>query len=215
MNKSVAVIGLGRFGLAMAQELEASGVDVLAIDKNPEVIASAAETLRHAVKADGTDAEVLKQLAVDQFTTAVVAIGGDLAASILAASALITLNGSKIWAKASSPQQGEIFKQMGIDRIFYPESDGGRRGAHLVAQSCEDYVDLGHGFALVITNPADKYCHDTLGDLDVRRREGFSIVAIRSDSGEWETAHAGTVLKPQDSIMVVAPTKVIAKVARR
>lgn len=214
MITSVAVIGLGRFGLSLSRELQVSGVDVLAIDKNPEVIEHAALTLRHAVRADATNREALAQLAVGEFNAAVVAIGGDLAASILVASALLKLNGPEVWAKASSPQQGEIFKQMGITHVFYPESDMGRRAAHLVAQSFEDYVDLGHGFALVITTPDKKYCRAPLGELDVRRKEGFSIAAIRGKNGEWETAHAGTVLNPDDLIMVVAPVKTIVRITQ-
>lgn len=212
MIQSVAVIGLSRFGLAMARELQASGVDVLAIDRDVDVVEHAAQTLRHVVRADGTNHDALEQLAVGEFNAAVVAIGGDLAASILVASALLKLDGPEVWAKATGPQQGEIFKQMGITHVFYPEADMGRRAAHLVAQSFEDYVDLGHGFALVITTPDEKYCHATLGKLDVRRREGFSIAAIRGENGEWGTAHAGTVLHPDDLIMVVAPVKTIAKV---
>lgn len=214
MIKNVAVIGLGRFGLAMAKELQNSGVDVLAIDKNPEVVEQASQFLRHAVRADATNRDVLEQLAVAEFSAAVVAISDDLAASILSASVLLALNGPEVWAKAASPQQGEIFKQMGINHVFYPESDMGRRAAHLVAQSFEDYVDLGHGFALVVTTPNEKYCHATLGELDVRRKEGFSIAAIREANGEWVTAHAGTILEPEDLIMVVAPVKTIAKVSQ-
>lgn len=214
MINSVAVIGLGRFGLAMARELQASGVDVLAIDKDAEVVQHAAGNLRHVVRADATSREALEQLAVGDFNAAVVAIGGDLAASILAASALLSLGGPEVWAKAANPQQGEIFGQMGITHVFYPETEMGRRAAHLVAQSFADYMDLGHGFALVITTPDPKYCRATLGELDVRRREGFSIAAIRGEDGEWSTAHAGTVLHEDDLIMVVAPVKTITRITR-
>lgn len=213
--QSAVVIGLGRFGLSMAMELEASGVDVLAIDRNPEVVQRASGLIRHVVKADGTDKEALSQLAVDEYACVVVAIGEDLGASILSASTLLTLNCPQVWAKASSTQQGEIFKQMGITHVFFPEADMGRRAAHQVAQSFEDYVDLGHDFALVITTPPERICGDTLGNLDVRRREGYSIIAIRDADGVWDTAHAGTVLKQDDKIMVVAPTRNIAKITNQ
>lgn len=213
--QSAVVIGLGRFGLSMAMELEASGLDVLGIDSSPEVVQRVSGSIHHVVRADATDREALSQLAVNEYGCAVVTIGGDLAASILSVSALLTMNCPQVWAKVSSAEQGEILKQMGITRIFYPEADMGRRAAHQVAQSFEDYIDLGHGFALVITNPGARYCSDTLGNLDVRKREGFSIVAIKTETGDWTTAHAGTVLSPKDTIMVVAPTRTIGKITRQ
>ncbi len=209
--QSAVVIGLGRFGLSMATELEASGVEVLGIDCNPEVVQRASALLRHVVRADATD----KELAVEEYACGVVTIGADLAASILSASALLTLHCPQVWAKASSAEQGEILNQMGITRVFYPESEMGLRAAHQVAQSFENYIDLGHGFALVITSLGPRYCGKTLGELDVRRRDGFSIVAIESASGTWETAHAKTILSPDDRVMVVAPTRIISKVTRQ
>lgn len=213
--QSAVVIGLGRFGLSMATELEASGVEVLGIDCNAEVVQRASALIRHVVRADATDKEALAQLAVDEYACGVVTIGGDLAASILSASALLTLHCPQVWAKASSVEQGEILNQMGITRVFYPESDMGLRAAHQVAQSFEDYIDLGHGFALVITSLGPRYCGKTLGELDVRRRDGFSIVAIESPTGTWETAHAKTILSPEDRVMVVAPTRIISKITRQ
>ncbi|SQC01672.1 potassium channel family protein [Mobiluncus curtisii] len=161
--QSAVVIGLGRFGLSMATELEASGVEVLGIDCNPEVVQRASALIRHVVRADATDKEALAQLAVDEYACGVVTIGGDLAASILSASALLTLHCPQVWAKASSVEQGEILNQMGITRVFYPESEMGLRAAHQVAQSFEDYIDLGHGFALVINQSGTALLRKDLG----------------------------------------------------
>ena len=129
---SVAVIGLGRFGGALATELVRSGTEVLGIDTDEDVVQSLNGVLTHVVRADSTKEVALEQLGVTQFDRVVVGIGSDIQASILTTSLLKRMGVRSIWAKAISEQHGLILEQLGIEHVIFPEADMGRRVAHLV-----------------------------------------------------------------------------------
>ncbi|SDU78876.1 potassium channel family protein [Arcanobacterium phocae] len=205
----VAVFGLGRFGSALALELVYAGYSVLGIDKSPAVVQSLANKLPHVVATDPTNPDTLEELGIQDFSRVVVAIGNDLASSILVTSALLKMNGPEVWAKASTPQQGQILEQMGVNHIFYPETDMGRRAAHIVAQSFNDYVELGYGYALVSTTVNDAMTGVELAELGLRRSKGISIIAVKGPDDHWVNAYAETILKPGDEILAVGPTKTI------
>lgn len=198
----MAVIGLGRFGVAMAEELTASGVEVLAIDTDPDVVQQYDGQFAHVVRADASNIEALFQLGVQDFPNAVVAIGQDLAASILVASALIKLDGPEIWAKASTSQQGEILTQMGIRHVFHPEQDMGRRAAHLLTHSLSDYFDLGHGFAMATAEVPANMDGRSIAELKVRRVHGVTVVGVRVGPQEWVPAKPDTVLRQGQTVLV-------------
>ena len=134
---TVVVIGLGRFGGALALELEAQGTEVLGIDANEDTVQSYNGRLTHVVRADSTKEEVLRQLSVHEFDRAVVGIGTDIEASILTTSRLLTFKKPQIWAKAISEPHAEILNQLGVDHVIRPEHDMGKRVAHLVRGSLE------------------------------------------------------------------------------
>ncbi|MDO5025301.1 MAG: TrkA family potassium uptake protein [Trueperella sp.] len=210
-DSSVVVIGLGRFGSALADELERSGVEVLAIDNDPAVVARHSEELANVICADGTDAEALKQLSVPDFTTAVVAINHDLAASVLCASILLKMGGVKVWAEADSLAQGQIFDQLGVHRVFYPQAEMGRRAAHVISQELLDYMELGYGFALVQTLAPKAAVGRTLGEAHLRGEKGITVLAVRSQDGEWVNAHSETMISADDVLLIVGPSAGIGK----
>ncbi|KPC67981.1 potassium transporter, partial [Streptomyces sp. NRRL WC-3753] len=111
---SVVVIGLGRFGRALALELVDEDTEVLGIDESAEVVQALSGHLTHAVRADSTKEDALRQLGVHEFDRAVVAIGTDLEASILTASLLISFGIENVWAKAISEAHGRILTQLGV-----------------------------------------------------------------------------------------------------
>lgn len=199
---SVAVIGLGRFGSALALELMNSGVEVLGIDGSEEVVQNHNSLLTHVVRADSTKLDVLRQLAVHEFDRVVLAIGGDLQASILTASLLLKLKIPTIWAKAVSDQHGEILQQLGIHHIVYPEKDMGTRVAHLVRGAMEDYLEIGDNFALVKTTACQAVVGVPLGEARARDRFGVTVNAYRRGNDAWQYATAETVLHADDTILV-------------
>ncbi|OUE24195.1 potassium channel family protein [Clavibacter michiganensis] len=208
---SVAVIGLGRFGSALALELMASGVEVLGIDDREEVVQNHDGLLTHVVRADSTREDVLRQLAVPDFDRVVVAIGGDLQASILTASLLLKLRIPTIWAKAVSEPHQEILAQLGVHHIVSPEKDMGKRVAHLVRGAMEDYIEVSRDFALVKTTPPLAILGVPMSETRVRARYGVTVTAFHRPSDGWTYTSLDTVLQEGDIVLVAgAPDRVEA-----
>jgi trk system potassium uptake protein TrkA len=208
---SVAVIGLGRFGSALALELMAQGTEVLGIDGSEDIVQAHNGLLTHVVRADSTKEQTLRQLAVHEFDRVVVAIGGDIQASILTASILLKMKVPTIWAKAVSDPHGEILTQLGVHHIVYPEKDMGQRVAHLVRGAMQDYVEVGEDFALVKTTPPKAIVGVPLGQSRVRATHGVTISAyFRPDKG-WDYTTLETVIEANDIILIAGkPSKVEA-----
>ena len=126
----VVVIGLGRFGSAIAAELQKHGRQVLAIDVDRQLVQDASSTLSATIEADATDEEALRQVGVHEMQEAVVAIGQDVEASILVTALLSELGIKKIWAKALSERHGRILERVGASRVVFPEVEMGRMVAN-------------------------------------------------------------------------------------
>jgi trk system potassium uptake protein TrkA len=199
---SVVVIGLGRFGGALALELEAQGTEVLGIDSNEDTVQSYNGRLTHVVRADSTKEEVLRQLSVHEFDRAVVGIGSDIEASILTTSRLLTFKKPQIWAKAISEPHAEILNQLGVDHVIRPEHDMGKRVAHLVRGSLLDYVEFEDDFVMIRTSPPAEARDRPLGVLGMRDKYGITIVAVKRPGGVWGHTTAQTVLYDDDQIIV-------------
>jgi trk system potassium uptake protein TrkA len=125
-KKSVAVIGLGRFGEAVAVRLVELGHEVVGIDEDAAIVQKLADDLPHVVRADSTECEALRALGVNEVDYAVVAIGSDLEGSMLTVLALTEIGVKDIWAKASTRRHGLILERLGVTKLVYPEADMGR-----------------------------------------------------------------------------------------
>ena len=192
---SVAVIGLGRFGSALALELMAGGTEVLGIDVDEELVQSLNGELTQVVRADSTKQEVLKQLAVDEFDRVVVAIGSDISASILTCSVLLSMEIPVIWAKAVDDQHGLILEQLGVHHVIYPEKDMGRRVAHLVRGAALDFIEVAPGYALVKAPVPSTIQGVPLGETALRKTYGVTIAAYQHGERAMENADNTTVLQ--------------------
>jgi trk system potassium uptake protein TrkA len=124
---SVAVIGLGRFGSAVAVSLEEAGVEVLGVDNDPRLVAEYSDRLTFAAQADSTSVEALRQLAIPSFDRAVLGIGSNLEASILTAAHLVEFGIPSLWAKALSDDHARILRLLGVTNVIRPEIEVGRQ----------------------------------------------------------------------------------------
>lgn len=204
---SVAVIGLGRFGRAIALELMATGTEVLGIDVDEEIVQSLNGQLTQVVRADTTKEEVLRQLAVDAFDRVVVAIGSDVQSSILTTSILLGLGIPHIWAKAVSDAHGQILTQLGVAHVIYPDNDMGRRVAHLVRGAALDYIEVDHDYAIVKMGPNKVVQGKRLGDTELRQQYGVTVMAVKRGDEEWRNADAETVIELGDTVLIAGPIK--------
>jgi trk system potassium uptake protein len=204
---SVAVIGLGRFGTALALELMASGTEVLGIDGNEEVVQNLNGQLTQVVRADSTKSEALLQLAVNEFDRVVVAIGSDIQASILTTSVLLGFGIPQIWAKAVSDPHGQILEQLGVGHVIYPEKDMGRRVAHLVRGAALDYIEVDPDYVIVKMSPNSHIAGKPLGETHLKSKFGVTVMAYRNGSDGWISADSSTVLSADDTILVAGSAK--------
>ena len=200
------VVGLGRFGTALAETLMDLGHQVLGVDSDAGNVQRNADRLTHVVQADGTDDEVMRQLGAGEFGRAVVGIGTDLEASILTTSVLADLKVPDIWAKAITVAHGRILERVGAHHVVFPEHDMGRRVAHLVTGRMIEFVQLDEGFALVELKPPKQIVGRSLGEAEVRARYGITVVCIKPEGGSFTYATPETVPGPDDILVVAGET---------
>ncbi|WP_174776164.1 MULTISPECIES: TrkA family potassium uptake protein [unclassified Cryobacterium] len=211
---SVVVIGLGRFGSSLALELMASGTEVLGIDGDEEIVQAHNRLLTHVVRADSTKEETLRQLSVPEFSSAVVAIGGDIQANILTASLLLKLGIPNIWAKAVNDPHGEILRQIGVSHVIYPEKDMGKRVAHLVRGVMQDYIEIDENFALVKTSPPKEIIGVPLGQSSVRTIHGVTVTAFHRPGDGWSYTTLDTRLEADDVILIAGDVRKVEAFSR-
>ena len=192
---AVVVIGLGRFGGALAAELVGRDIEVLGVDSDPKIVQHFSGRLTHVVCADSTDPDALRQLGISEFGRAVVGIGTDIEASILTTSILTDLGVPDIWAKAISLQHSRILRRVGAHHVVQPENDMGERVAHLVTGRMLDYVEVDEGYALIKTMAPTWADGKSLGSLGIRGEYGVTVVGIKKPGGGFTYATSETVIQ--------------------
>ncbi|NGO71567.1 TrkA family potassium uptake protein [Streptomyces sp. SB3404] len=203
----MAVIGLGRFGGSLATELMRRGWDVLGLDESPHLVQKYSDALTHTAVADCTDMEVLNQLGVGEFSSAVVGIGTDVEASILVTSNLLDAEVPNIWAKAISRQHGRILERLGAHHVVLPEHEMGERVAHLVTGRMLDFIQFDDDFALVKTVAPEVATGLPLGESRVRSGHGVTVVGIKRPGQDFTYATPETVVEKGDVIIVTGRTQ--------
>ncbi|GGN23343.1 trk system potassium uptake protein TrkA [Actinoplanes campanulatus] len=199
----VAVIGLGRFGGAVAESLLELGYEVLGVDSDPRLVQDWSDRLTQVAEADATDEEALRQLGVHEFGRAVVGIGTNLETSVLTVLTLAEIGVPEIWAKATSVKHGKILSSVGADHVVFPESDMGERVAHLITGRMLDYIEFDDGFAIAKVRAPRGAAGRTLGDLALRTRWGVTVVGTKRPGEDFVYARPETVI-PENAVLIVA-----------
>ncbi|MCD8914474.1 MULTISPECIES: potassium channel family protein [Staphylococcus] len=180
MEKEFVVIGLGRFGGSIVRELNALGMDVMAIDLSEARVNEYSEIATHAVVADTTDEAVMKSLGIRNFDQVIVAIGENIQTSTLTTLILKELGVKKVIAKAQNDYHAKILNKIGADLVVHPERDMGRRIAHNIASaSVLDYLELADEYSIVEAKANERIAGQTIVDLDIRANFGINIIAIK------------------------------------
>ncbi|WP_228981178.1 TrkA family potassium uptake protein [Streptomyces sp. DH12] len=208
-DQRVAVIGLGRFGSSLAHELTRRDWDVLGIDTDRQLVQRYSDSLTHTVVADCTDPEVLRQLGVHEFSSAVVGIGTDIEASMLIASNLLDAGVPNIWAKAISRQHGRILERLGVHHVVLPEHEMGERVAHLVTGRMLDFIQFDDDYALIKTVAPTVATGVPLGVSQVRGKYGVTVVGIKRPGQDFTHATAETVIETGDVVIVTGRTQAV------
>ena len=206
--KTFLIIGMGRFGSALATELCALGNEVLAIDAQEELIQAIASQVTHAVAADARDPEVLKELSVRNFDCAIVAVGHDIGTSALITLNLKELGVEKVIAKASSHTHQKVLEKIGADRVVFPEHEMGTKLAHTLSSSnLLNFIELSKDASIVEIPVPLTWMGKTLKDLDVRNVYGVNVIGIRRNGKMIITPGGAMPLDATDVVVVLGLDK--------
>jgi hypothetical protein len=212
---STLVIGLGRFGTAVAATLDRLGREVLAVEHNPNTVRQWSGRIP-LIEADATDMEALEQLGATEFGTAVVGVASSLEASVLITSNLVELGIGQIWAKAISATHGRILHRIGANHVVYPEYDAGQRAAHLVSGRMLDYIEMEkNGFSIIKMRPPHELHGFTIGQSKVRSRCGVTIIGLMSPGEHFEYATPQTMVGAEDILVVGGDANLLEHFANR
>ena len=179
--KSYVVIGLGRFGQTLARQLCMLGAEVLAMDTNNDLVQQVAEDVTHAVVGDAQDKDVLRALGVRDFDCAIVAIGTNLAASVLTVMNLQELDVPYIICKAHDETHSRVLKKLGVDKVVIPEQENAARLARsLNSHNVLDYIELSEDYGILEIPAPQSWIGKTLKELNIRAKLGVNIIAVES-----------------------------------
>ena len=183
MSKSIAVIGLGRFGRKLAESLYDQGADVMAVDKNPDIIASISDSVTYAIEANVSNAQSLTGIGLGNMDVVVVAMGSDLVASIMSIMVAKEQGVPLVVAKASDKRMGQILTRIGADRIIYPEEETGFRTAQtLMMDSFMEFFNIDDNLCLLEIKPKPEWIGKNLIELNLRDKYRMNVVAVKDKS---------------------------------
>lgn len=179
-RKEFLVAGLGRFGTSVAITLKKSGCQVLAVDKDEEKIEDILKEVTHAVTADVTDPDQLKDLGVKNYDGAIIAIGSEFETSILATILIKEMGIPFVLAKASSDVQARILKKVGADKIILPEKEMGVRVAtNLTMGNFFDAIEISATYSMMEVDALPEWENRKLHELNLRAKHGLNVIGIR------------------------------------
>lgn len=203
MKKTYIVIGLGKFGAAVASRLYELGNEVLAIDVNAENVQRIEQNVTYAVVADARDENVLRSLGVKNYDCAIVAIGTDLAASVITTLNLKQLQVPQVICKATDETQKRALEKIGADRVLIPEREIGVKLAQMItSSSILDFIELSSEYGIAEMPTPATWVGKTLRELNVRVKYGVNIIALRTGE-RVDVSPAADVPLAQDAILVV------------
>ena len=183
-RRTYAVIGLGRFGSAVATTLAELGEEVVGIDSDEERVRQLAETVSHCVQLEATDIKALRQVGVQDVDCAVISIGENIEASLLVVMQVKELGVKTVIAKAVTDLHGRILQKLGVSRVIYPEREMAQRVAHsLVVPNVLDYIELSKDFSIVELPAPREFVGKSLKELELRPRYGLTLIAIKRKTG--------------------------------
>lgn len=213
VDRTFAVIGLGRFGVSLARTLADMGYTVLGIDSDEHKVEVVASTLGRVVQADATDVAALRALEIQEYDVVVVAIGDNMEASIVTTLNCKELGVKCLVAKAMSVQHGTVLTRVGADKVVFPQRDMGARVAHnLVAGGILDYVRLSEDYSMAELVASPILVGHSLRESNLRARYGLNVMAIRRGKKVIVSPGPAEVIREGDILVVIGLSDGISKV---
>lgn len=214
-RKQYIVVGLGRFGRAIAETLAEAGEEVLGVDMDMELVDDMRDKITHAVQLDAMDRDALEALGVLDFDAAFVTMGSDIRASGIITLMLKELGVRRVIAKAHDDFHGRMLEKLGADKVLFPERDMGRRVAHnLVSGNIVDYLELSPDYSMAEVRPMGEWVGKALKDLALRSKLGVNIIAIKNGEHLDPMPQPETVIQAEDVLLVVAREETLSQMER-
>lgn len=197
------IIGLGRFGYALAETLLKAGKDVLVIDRDENIIKKIRSLTENAFIVDQLNKESLEETGIQNCHTVVVCIGEKIEVSILTTLNVINMGVPKVIAKAISYEQGCVLEKIGAE-VVYPERDMGiRLGNKLLYSNLLDFIQLRDDIRISELKVTDKISGQTISELNIRRKFNLNIIAIERDSITVVEITPDCILNENDFVVVI------------
>lgn len=213
--RQFVVIGCGRFGTSLAQTLYSLGYDVMAIDKSEEIIQEISSSVTYAVQADALDENTLKTLGISNFDVAVVTIGSDMQASIMATLIAKELGVNLVISKAQNELHAKVLQKIGADKVVFPERDMGARIAHnLVSSNILDYIEFAPDYSIVEIVVPDNWRNKTLRELKLPTTYGINVIAVKQGDGLNISPYADDIIDADDILIVIGNNKDLQKLEK-
>lgn len=219
VKRKFAVIGLGRFGAAMATTLISLGQEVLGIDSDPDHVQELSDVVPHLLVLNASDPKALREAGVGDVDVAVISIGANIEASLLIVMAVKEMGVKSIVAKSTTEVHGRILERLGVDRVIYPEREAATRMAHsLVVPNVIDYISLSSDFSIIEIPAPAMFVGKSLRAIDLRAKHGLTLIAIkRHVDGKNTTSvspSADEVIQSGDTLALVGSNKSLIALER-
>ena len=211
-KKTYAVFGLGRYGAAVAKELVDNGKEVLAIDKSQKLVNDAAAYLPVCKCADVTDAEVISRLDIGSIDTVVVCMAEHLESSVMAVTLCKEAGVPTVIAKCANEMHRKILLRIGADKVVFPEHESGIRLAkNLLSSGFIDMISLSKDVSVVEINVKAEWAGKNLIELNLRKKYGINIVAIKKGEAVTVNINPEQPLESGSTLIVIANTGQLSK----
>lgn len=211
-NNTYAVLGLGRYGFAVAKELADNGADVLAVDNNEELVNDVVTELPLCKCADVSDPEVIKQLGISNIDIVIIAVSGNLETSVMATTLCKEAGVKNIIVKCSNEMHAKILTRVGADRVVLPEKESGVRLAKtLLKAGLVDLVELTKNVSLVEIDVRPEWVGRTLADLNLRKKYSMNVIAIQNNNDVTTSIDPNVPLEESMKMIVVADKNKLEK----
>ena len=205
MKKSVAVLGLGKYGRSLSENLYRLGADVLAVDCNGELVAEIADKCTSAVCANLANEDEVEALGLKDMDIVVTAMGKGLAPSIMSVTVAKEQGVPLVVSKASSERMATILKKVGADKIIDPEGEGGARSSRILMSSMfKDFYQLDDNMNMIEMAPKEEWIGKDPIELSLRSRMKINIVAVRKKGQKWHFVDPKIPFEADDLLLVVA-----------
>ncbi|MGM9551435.1 MAG: potassium channel family protein [Clostridia bacterium] len=210
--KSVLLIGIGRFGRHIAKKLNELGHQVMAIDKLEERVDKILPYVTNAQIGDSTNEEFLRSLGVSNYDICFVTIGRDFQSSLETTSLLKEIGAKFVVSRAERDVQEKFLRRNGADEVIYPEKQVARWAAiRYSSDHILDFIKLDDEFALFEVTTPENWIGKTIGQIDIRKKFGINIMAIKTQGKLNLTIHSDTVLGEGQTMLVLGEHKDIQK----